>query len=142
MYDKRMPCGHPFVLYIKFMNETYRSVYEFPEFAEYGKLIAFALVIVVATADDSGVNIETFGNGDDFIRQFFVYVYFHAVSHIEDFIHLFPRSAGLFLNQPEQRRNGEKVVFDNVHVVYEVHDFGLCSAGAMHHAVNPVTVAV
>ena len=51
--------GHPFVLYIKFTNQTYRSVYEFPEFAEYGKLISFAFVIVVATADDLGIDIET-----------------------------------------------------------------------------------
>ena len=29
--DKRMLYyGHPFVLYIKFKNQTYRSVYEFP----------------------------------------------------------------------------------------------------------------
>ncbi len=48
-----------FVLYIKFTNQTYRSVYEFPEFAEYGKLISFAFVIVVATTDDLGIDIET-----------------------------------------------------------------------------------
>ena len=47
------------VLYIKFTNQTYRSVYEFPEFAEYGKLISFAFVIVVATTDDLGIDIET-----------------------------------------------------------------------------------
>ena len=41
------------------MRETYRSVYEFPEFAEYGKLISFAFVIVVATTDDLGIDIET-----------------------------------------------------------------------------------
>ena len=45
--------------YIKFTNQTYRSVYEFPEFAEYGKLISFAFVIVVATTDDLGIDIET-----------------------------------------------------------------------------------
>jgi len=26
--------GHPFVLYIKFTNQTYRSVYKFPELTE------------------------------------------------------------------------------------------------------------
>ena len=57
--------GHPFVLYIKFTNQTYRSVYEFPEFAEYGKLISFAFVIVVATTDDLGIDVKAFGNGDD-----------------------------------------------------------------------------
>ena len=51
--------GHPFVLYIKFTNQTYLSVYELPEFAEYGKLISFAFVIVVATTDDLGIDIET-----------------------------------------------------------------------------------
>ena len=96
-----MPVRHPFVLYIKFTNKTYRSVYEFPEFTEYGKLIAFALVIVVAAADDSGIDVETLGNGDDLFRQFFVYVDFHTVAHIEYLVHFFPGGAGLFLNQPE-----------------------------------------
>ena len=30
-----MPCEHPFVLYMKFTNQTYRSVYEFPELTEW-----------------------------------------------------------------------------------------------------------
>ena len=44
---------------IRRRSKTYRSVYEFPEFAEYGKLISFAFVIVVATTDDLGIDIET-----------------------------------------------------------------------------------
>ncbi len=52
--------GHPFVLYIKFTNQTYRSVYEFPEFTDNGKLISFAFVIVVATANDLGIDVEAF----------------------------------------------------------------------------------
>ena len=62
-----MPYGNPFVLYIKFTNQTYRSVYEFPEFTEYGKLISFAFVIVVAAADNLGVNVETLRDGNDVI---------------------------------------------------------------------------
>ena len=64
---ERMPFGHPFVLYIKFTNQTYRSVYEFPEFADYGKLISFAFVIVIAATDDLGINIKALGDSDDFI---------------------------------------------------------------------------
>ena len=59
--------GHPFVLYIKFTNQTYRSVYELPEFADYGKLISFAFVIVIAVTDDLGINIKALGDSDDFI---------------------------------------------------------------------------
>ena len=82
--------GHPFVLYIKFTNQTYRSVYEFPEFAEYGKLISFAFVIVVATTDDLGIDVKAFGNGDDVICNLFIHVDFHTVTHVEYLIHLLP----------------------------------------------------
>ena len=90
--------GHPFVLYIKFTNQTYRSVYEFPEFAEYGKLISFAFVIVVATTDDLGIDIDTLSDSHNFFCQFLVDINFHTMTHVEHFVHFLPRRTRLFLD--------------------------------------------
>ena len=46
-------------LYIGFKNQTHGSVYELPESADYRELITFSLVVVVATTDDLGIDIET-----------------------------------------------------------------------------------
>lgn len=80
------------LLYIGFKNQTHGSVYELPEFADYRELISFSLFIVVATTNDLGINIKAFGDGDNVIGNLFVHVDLHAVTHIEDLVHLFPWS--------------------------------------------------
>jgi len=64
-------------------------------------------------------------------------VHFKAVSHIEYLVHFAPVRITLFFDSLEQRRNREKVIFDDAAVVaYKMQNFGLCAAGAVHHAMN------
>ena len=64
-------------------------------------------------------------------------IYFQTVSHIEYLVHFAPVRIALLLDGPEQRRNGEKVVFDNAAVISDkVQHFGLRTAGAVYHTVN------
>lgn len=88
------------------------------------------------TADDLCVEVKRPGDVDDGLCVRLRQVYFHAVAHVEDFIHLLPIGAALVVNQFEERWNVEQVVFDDVDVVDEVEHFGLCAAAAMHHAVD------
>ncbi len=64
-------------------------------------------------------------------------VHFQAMSHIEHLVHFAPVRIALLLDGLEQRRNGEKVVFDYAAVVtYEVQHLGLCAARAVYHTVD------
>lgn len=75
-----------------------RSVHELPGFAGQGELIAFALVVVVATSHDLGFNIIAFGEGDDVVRDLLVHVDSHAVTRVEHLVHLFMKTgAGLVI---------------------------------------------
>ena len=48
--------------------------------------------------DDLGVNIETFADCNDFLCVLGRHIYFHAMSHVEDFVHLFPIGATAMLD--------------------------------------------
>ena len=96
--------------------------YELPEFADNRELITFPLLVVVTTANDLGINIKAFGDGDNVIGNLFVHVDLHAVAHVEHLVHLFPRGPRLFLNQLEQGRNGEHIILHDVHVLYEIQE--------------------
>ena len=72
-----------------------------------------------------------------FFRMLRRKIYFQTVSHIEYLVHFAPVRIALLLDGPEQRRNGEKVVFDNAAVISDkVQHFGLRTAGAVYHTVN------
>ena len=129
-------------LYIGFKNQTHGSVYELPESADYRELITFSLVVIVATTNDLGVNVKAFGNGDNVISDLFTHVDLHAVTHVEHLVHLFPWGPRLFLNQLEQGRNGEHIILHDVHILHEIHHFGLGTTGAVYHAVNLFPVLV
>ena len=66
----------------------------------------------------------------------------HAVSHVEDLVHLCPVGAALLLDCLEQRRDGEQIVLDDTYSIDEVQHLGLCPARAMHHAVDVVAMLV
>lgn len=95
-----------------------------------------------AVTDDLCVNVEGTADFDDAFSGLLVGVDFHAVSHVEDFVHFFPVGAALFVNHAEQWRNGEEVVLYYVEVIYKVQHLGLSAAAAMNHAVNLGTVFV
>ena len=50
------------------------------------------------------------------------------MAHIEHPVHLFPGSAALFADHPEQWGRGEEIVLDDVEVVRKVQDLSLASA--------------
>ncbi len=58
------------------------------------------------------------------------------MAHIEYLVHLAPGSAAFATDEVEERRCGEEVVLDHVFVFHEVHHLGLCSAGAVDHAMD------
>ena len=82
------------------------------------------------------VDVEALADGNDLLCHFRTYVDFHAVSHVEHFVHLFPVCAALLLYGLEQRRHGEHVVlYHTAVIVYEMQHLGLCSTSAMYHSV-------
>ena len=70
--------------------------------------------IVFDVADYLGVDVEAFGYFDDALGGLLVGVYLHAVTHVEDFVHLFPFGAALVVYHAEERRDGEEVVLDDM----------------------------
>ncbi len=88
---------------------------------------------------DLGIDVERLGNVDDLLCLGLVDIYFHAVAHVEDFVHLLPVGTRLLLDELKQGRNGEEVVFYHVLVFYKVHDLGLSAPRAVHHAVHLVS---
>ena len=109
-------------------------VFESAELALDGELVALGARL--HPADYLGVDIEGFGDVDDFLRFVWRDVDLEPVAHVEDLVHLLPIGAALLLDGLEQWRDGEEVVFDDVDVLDEVHDFGLGTSRAVHHAVD------
>lgn len=93
-------------------------------------------------ADDLGVDVEAAGYVDDALGGVFVGVDFHAVAHVEYFVHFFPLGGAFVVDHAEERWDGEEVVFDHVEFVDEVEHFGLCAAAAVDHAADVWAVLV
>src|SRR6056300_81089 len=87
-------------------------------------------------AYDLSLYTEAAADVDDALGDRRVAVQFHAMAHIEDLEHLSPFGLAFGLNHAKQGRNGQELVFDDVHVFSKVQDFGLAAPAAMHHAVN------
>ena len=93
-------------------------------------------------AYDLCVDVEASGYVDDALCGGFVGVDFHAVSHVEYFVHLFPFGCAFVVNHAEEWRDGEEVVFNHVEFVDEVQHFGLGAAAAVYHAADVCAVLV
>ena len=88
-------------------------------------------------SDDLGIDVETLAHSDDLVRNFWTDVDLHAVSHVEDLVHLFPICAGAVVNGLEEWGHGEHVVLYHFAVFAdEVQYFGLSATGAVHHTMN------
>lgn len=97
----------------------------------------FFLIALFDTSYNLCIDVEAFADGNHFFRMLRRKIYFQTVSHIEYLVHFAPVRIALLLDGPEQRRNGEKVVFDNAAVISDkVQHFGLRTAGAVYHTVN------
>lgn len=88
-------------------------------------------------ADDLRVDIELLADGDNLVGNLRTDVNLHAVSHVEHLVHLFPVGTRAVVDNLEQWRDGEHVVFHHTAIVVnEMQDFSLRSACAMNHSVN------
>lgn len=65
-------------------------------------------------ADDLSGDAELDGGVDDKLGGGGVNIDFHTGAHVEYFIHFGPIGSGFALNEVEERRNGQQVVFDHV----------------------------
>ena len=84
-----------------------------------------------------GIDVERLGNGNDLLGHLRTHVDFHAMSHIEHLIHLFPVGARTLMDGTEEWGNREHVVLDDTAVVVnEVEYLGLGTTCAMNHTVN------
>lgn len=88
-------------------NRRAGSVFEAAVLAGDDEVVAFAGGGGFAAAHDAGVDGEIAGDGDDVVGEGLVDVDFHAVAHVEDFVHFLPRGAGLLLDEAEEGRGGE-----------------------------------
>mmetsp|Transcript_85115 Transcript_85115/g.260072 ORF Transcript_85115/g.260072 Transcript_85115/m.260072 type:complete len:323 (-) Transcript_85115:687-1655(-) len=93
-------------------------------------------------ADDLSADAEGLGDLDDPRRRVLVGVDLVPVTHVEDLVHLFPRSSGILLDDAEYRGDGEEAVLHHMHAVDEVQDLRLAAAAAMHHAADVAEEAV
>ena len=103
-------------------------------------LLAFdsqALPSFFDVADNLRIDVERAADVDDALGIFGRDVDFHAVAHIEDFVHLLPVRLALLVDDAEQGWQGEKVVLDDVAVLaHEVQYLGLSPPRAMHHTMD------
>lgn len=83
------------------------SIFEAAVLAGDDEVVAFAGGGGFAAAHDAGVDGEVAGDGNDVVGEGLVDVDFHAVAHVEDFVHFLPRGAGLLLDEAEEGRGGE-----------------------------------
>ncbi len=60
----------------------------------------------------------------------------HAMAHVEDLVQFLPIGSAGFTDHVKERRNGEKLVFDHMQTVDKMQHLCLCTAAAMHDAVN------
>ena len=61
-----------------------------------------------------GLYTKRLTDGNDLLGHCFIDIKFHAVPHIENFIHFLPSGTRLLLNQLEKRRNGKQLIFYDV----------------------------
>ena len=110
-----------------------KSVLERTELTFYCEAVCFGFFY---PADYAGLYAEAFGNLDHAGGMLRSEIDFHAVSHVEHLVHLFPVGSRFALNQVKQRRHGEHVVLYHMLVLDKVHDFGLGASRAVNHAVD------
>ena len=66
------------------------------------------------------LNIERLRNTNHFIGVGFGQVHLQAMPHVEYLVHLAPAGLAFFLNQAEQRRGVEQIVFNNMEALDKV----------------------
>ena len=109
-------------------------IYKLTEFRTDDK---FLVVTLLYAADDLSVDTETLGDSDDFLRMFRRKIDLEAMTHVEHLVHLGPIGAALLMNGLEERRNREKIVFDDADVVADkMKNLGLSSTRAVYHSMN------
>lgn len=91
-------------------------------------------------ADDLGRNAEGLAFGDDACCGLWLAVQLHAMPHIVDAEHFLVSGATGLLDGSKNRRNGQEIVFDNVHRCAKAQAFGLPSSGAVDHAVDGIAI--
>lgn len=88
-------------------------------------------------SDDLSVDVETLAHGNDLVGNLWADIDLHTVPHVEHLVHLFPVGAGTVVDDLEQWRNGEHVIFHDAAVLaYEVQHLCLSTACAVHHSVD------
>ena len=102
----------------------------------------FVLFSLFHTTYDAGIDTKALRDGHDLFGMFRSDVDLHPVTHVEHLIHFTPVRAALLLNDAEEGRNWEEIVFDHALVVYEVHHLGLCTTRTVDHTVDLTTQLV
>ena len=88
------------------------------------------------------IDVERTADVDDRFSRIGIGIDFHTVAHIEDLVHFVPIGTTLFMNQAEERRDGEKVVLDDMNIVDKMEHLGLGTATTMNHTVDVGTELV
>ncbi len=100
------------------------------------RLYRQALFPFFYASDNTCVDVEAAAYFDNLFCMLGAYVYLHTMAHVEYLVHFFPVCATLFTYDPEERRNWEHIVLNDMTVVSDkVEHFGLGSSSAVYHSV-------